>query len=673
MTLTGNDNQQAPELDNSEVLQVDGREWGKARSFVFFALAVVFLLLHVAVALIGEPAPLERRALHVGIGLALLLIALPTLGSARGAKRWVGIAIDSLAMCLLAAHCWYFLMNADQIFRNAGAVKSFEVVMGIAVIVILIEGTRRTIGWGLVALVLAALAYGFWGQYIPGAWGHGGFSLERLVGHLYLGFNGIFGAPTSASVEFIYLFLILAAILTAVGASGALSDMATALFGKVRGGPGKVAVVGSGLFGSISGSAAANTASTGGFTIPMMIRSGIQPRVAASIEAVSSVGGQFVPPVMGASAFIMAEFLGVPYATILLAAILPALLYYIAIFMIVDFYAARHKMAGVESAVVSAARARVGRQLFLLVPLGVVIVCIAVLQMTPQRSAVVAIVSGIIVGLCTKTVRQKLRRTGHTVILEGTKVALPVITAVGASGIIIGIVSLTGLGTKLSSLLIASAGDNLFVLLLLTMIASLVLGAGLPTVPTYVLLATLVAPAMIDSGVHPIAAHMFIFFYGALADLTPPTAVSVVIASGIAKTNSLRTMFTATRVGAIGYVIPFLFVYHSTLILQGGFTLHGVLTTIVAVSVCLVAAVAISERWLGRDISIVSSVILAGAVALTMQTDWLPLIGAALLVLFVAGITRFAHSARAPRLIAKVFAGAGPRRAEEPVDAGGVA
>lgn len=612
---------EAPRVLDTETMEGVSESWGKTRERIFLGLAAVFLLFHLGVALLGVPAPLERRALHVGVGLILVFVALPTKG--RGFARIPGIVLDLAIIVLLAVHCWYFLVFASGLHNRGGLVRDVEVYLGIAVIVILIEATRRTIGWGLVSLVLAALAYGLFGQYISGVWGHGGFSLQRLVGHMYLGYNGLFGDATSASVEFIYLFLILAALLSAMGASAALGDIATSLFGSVRGGPAKVATVGSGLFGMVSGSAAANTASTGGFTIPLMIKSGMHPRVAASVEAVSSVGGQLVPPVMGASAFIMAEFLGVPFSSIVLAAILPALLYYIAVFLMVDFYAARAGIGGVPAEQVKVARRTVWKRLYLLIPLVVVILCVSVIQTTPQRSALIALASCVIVGAISAHVRRDVPGAIKKTLLEGTKTVLPVITAVAASGVIVGMLSLTGLSTKLSSLLISLAGDSLLLLLLLTMVASLILGAGLPTVPTYVLLATLVAPALIDFGVPPLAAHMFIFYFGALADLTPPTAVSVVIASGIAKTNPLRTMVTATRVGAIGYLIPFLFVYHSTIMFVDVPTFEGIAMAILSIVASIVAAVGGLEGWLLRPLGWLSRVLLITAALLAVGTSWL--------------------------------------------------
>lgn len=619
--LKGNHEPETSRVLDTETMEGVSESWGKARGWIFLGAAVVFLLFHLGVALLGAPAPLERRALHVGVGLILVFIALPTKG--RGPARILGIVLDLAMIAVLAVHCWYFVTFAGGLPNRGGLVRDIEVYLGIAVIVILIEATRRTIGWGLVSLVLAALAYGLFGHYISGDWGHGGFSLKRLVGHMYLGYNGLFGDATSASVEFIYLFLILAALLSAMGASAALGDIATSLFGSVRGGPAKVATVSSGLFGMVSGSAAANTASTGGFTIPLMVKSGMHPRVAASVEAVSSVGGQFVPPVMGASAFIMAEFLAVPFSTIVLAALLPALLYYIAVFLMVDFYAARAGMGGVPADQVKAARKMVWKRLYLLIPLVVVIFCVSVIQTTPQRSALIALASCIIVGAISTQVRRGVPGALKATLLEGTKTVLPVITAVAASGIIVGMLSLTGLSTKLSSLLISLAGDSLLLLMLLTMVASLILGAGLPTVPTYVLLATLVAPALIDFGVHPLAAHMFIFYFGALADLTPPTAVSVVIASGIAKTNPLRTMFTATRVGAVGYLIPFLFVYHSTIMFIEVPTFEQIAMAVMSIVAAIVAAVGGLEGWLLRRLNRFSRVLLIVAALGAVGTNWL--------------------------------------------------
>jgi TRAP transporter 4TM/12TM fusion protein len=345
--------------------------------------AVVFLILHLLVALNSWPGPIERRALHIGLGFILLLLMIPT----KSRFRFVGPAFDAALIGMLIFHCVYFLRIGPDLALRAGLVYDNEVWIALAIIAITVECTRRVIGWGLTTTTLAALAYGLFGNHIPGQWGHGGFSLERLAGGMYLGYNGLFGTPTSVSVNFIYLFLLLAATLTVIGASKVLGDVAVSLVGSVRGGPAKVSTVGSGLFGMVTGSAVANAASVGAFTIPLMVRSGLKPKMAASVEAVSSVGGQFVPPIMGATAFVMAEFLGVSYSTIVLAAIIPAVTYYLALFLIVDFHAAQRDMETASPEMVAEAKRSFRLNWYLLVPLVIVLYVVAVLQYSPVNSA----------------------------------------------------------------------------------------------------------------------------------------------------------------------------------------------------------------------------------------------------------------------------------------------
>lgn len=587
---------QSVSVEEGEERPARPREYDQDQIVVVAALGL--LLFHVVVAVQRWPQPLERRALHVGLGLAFLFL----LRIRRGANSIHETIIDAACIAILLAHSAFFLRVGNSLSAQVGNVSGLGFWLGLGVIIITIEATRRTIGWGLVLLVLGTLAYGAFGSAIPGEWGHGGFSVRRLVGHMYLGFNGLFGIPTSASVEYIYLFLTLAAFLTAIGASQRLGDLALGLFGRVRGGPAKVSVVGSALFGTVSGSAVANVASVGPFSIPLMVRSGLSSRQAASIEAVSSVGSQFVPPVMGASAFIMAEFLGVPYSDIVIAAILPAVIYYTAEFIIVDFHSAKLGIGGVSDGEI-AESIRALRQVYLLLPLLVVLLTVGVFRFSPERSALWALATTAAVAFINPEARVRFVQIFKVGVVDSASIAMPVIAAVAASGIVVGILSITGLGNKLSSLILGVAGDRLWLLLLLVMVAAIILGAGLPTVPTYVILATLLAPAMIQFGIHPIAAHLFIFYFGALSDLTPPTAVTVVVAAGIARVNPWSTMFTATKVGLFGYIVPFLFVFHQDIILVAGFDGVSFAISIASILISIFSLAAGLEGWCLRPLA----------------------------------------------------------------------
>ncbi|WP_103380722.1 TRAP transporter permease [Pseudonocardia dioxanivorans] len=575
------------------------RERPRWRQVAFVALAVPYTLFHLWIAYKGWPAPFQRRALHIGGGFALLFLWFPI--AVDGRRRALRTALDVLDVCIAVfavAQAVHLFQSASRLLTKTGLVDRTDAILGVVTVLIVLEGTRRVLGWGLTILGGLALAYIFLGHYLPGAVGHGGYSLNRAVSTMYLGTDGIFGTPTGASVDYVFIFLFFAVVLERAGASAALSSFATAAFGRFRGGPAKVAVVGSSLYGTISGSSVANAASIGPFSIPMMIRSGIRPRVAASIESVASVGGQFVPPVMGATAFIIAELLAKPYGEIIAAAAIPAAIYYVATFLYVHSYARAQGIPPIGADEIRTARHTLAQNWFRVTPLLVLILLVAVLKLPAGLSALYAAGLTIVLALTLPEVRRHVLRFGLAVCRATSLLTLPVVAAVATAGIVVGALSLTGIGDRLASLLVAVSGGNLLVLLIITMVAALILGAGLPTVPTYIMLVVLLAPALIELGVPPLAAHFFIFYYGVLADLTPPTAVTVVVSAGIAGENPWKTMLTATRVGMFAYIVPLLFALYPTLVLQGPFSLAETGLTVLSTVVGVVATVAATQGWL---------------------------------------------------------------------------
>ncbi|MGH7277409.1 MAG: TRAP transporter permease, partial [Candidatus Rokuibacteriota bacterium] len=443
--------------------------------------------------------------------------------------------------------------------------RTLDVAVGILLIALLLEASRRHIGSALVILALVFVAYAFAGPWLPGFLSHGGVTFLRFMDQQTLTTEGIFGIPTLVSATFIFLFVAFGAVMARGGLLTFFTDVALAVAGFTRGGAGKVSVISSGLFGTVNGSAIANAVTTGAFTIPLMIRSGYRREFAAGVEATASMGGQLIPPVMGAAAFIMAETLGVSYGTIAVAAIIPGVLYFVAVGAMVHFEAARQGIPVLPRAELPGLGAVLRRDFHLLVGPGVLLYFLM-----EGRSPLFAGFWALVVAVGTSLVRRQTRigpRQAFAVLVESAQNAMPVALACATVGIVVGVVSITGLGLKLASGIIGISGGNLFVTLILTMFAALVLGTGLPTSATYIITSIMAAPALVYLGIPVLASHMFVFYFGILADLTPPTAISTYATSSIAGSDVWRTQWTAMLLALSGFIIPFSFAYDPALLL----------------------------------------------------------------------------------------------------------
>lgn len=530
---------------------------------IAFVVALGFSAFHLYTGAVGAPPAMQYRSLHLLFAAVLVFLLKP---SAPG-KRW-GVPLDvGLALLSLAA-LGYVAQQADALDARAGDYTAMDFGVGLVIILLVLEGTRRLIGWGLPAIAIGFLAYAYVGPHLPGGLAHSGYSLSRIVSSTSLFTEGIFGPALGVSANFVFLFILLAAFVNRSGAGTLIMDASFAIFGSFRGGPAKMAVAASSLFGTISGSAVANTGAVGPFTIPLMKRVGFEPRFAAAIEASSGVGGQIMPPVLGAAAFIMADFLRIPYWQIAVAAIVPAALYYLTLFIVVHIHSVDMRIEGLSRDKLPKLQLVVRAGWMYLIPPVVLVYMLGVEGASAAKAALFTIGAVFLVSQIDR--RGRIGTSKFVEALQAGAVgALEVAFATACAGIIVGMFTLTGLGLKFSDLLIALTDGSLVLLLVATMLASLVLGAGLPSVPTYLLLAIIVAPAIVKLGVSPLAAHMFIFYYGALADLTPPLAVSAYIAAGIAGSDPLRTSVTATRLAVAGFVIPFLFVRNEAMLIRG--------------------------------------------------------------------------------------------------------
>lgn len=463
----------------------------------------------------------------------------------------------------------YVAIFYPKLLLTVGLVSPVRVVMGLLMVISLLEAARRTVGWAFVIIALVFIAYALLASWVPGPFRGKSVPFGSLMVFLYLDPQGIYGVPFEIAATVVLSFVLFGRFISAIGIGGLFSELANGIMGRFRGGPAKVSVFSSMLFGMISGSAVANVVTTGAFTIPTMIRAGYPPYFAAAVESVSSTGGQIMPPVMGAAAFLMATFLGIPYFKIALSAFLPAFLYYLSVFTQVDFRAARMGLRGLPREMIPRARVLLKDRWFLLIPPLVLVILLFggwEVEYTGLLSSVACIAIGLIL-------RKKLRFSGKgilTALKDSSGVMIEVGITSAAAGIIIGVLTVTGLGYTFASILVELASGSKFILLLLAAITSAILGMGMTVTAAYLLTVVLAAPALVEMGMDPLVAHFFVFYYAVLSFLTPPVCLAVYAASGLANSKMVTTAFQAMRLGIVAYIVPFVVAYHPALLLKGG-------------------------------------------------------------------------------------------------------
>lgn len=529
-------------------------------------LAVAWSLFQLYTAYAGMFDLLVQLPVHVAFAVALGFLIPP--GDARPGPWRRGL--DGVAALLALACAAHFVAHNERLASRMALVDDpwrIDVIVSLVFVALLLEASRRHIGGALVILALAFVLYGFVGPWLPGFLSHGGVNALKLIDQQMLTTQGVFGIPTLVSATFIYLFVVFGAVMQRGGLLRFFTELALAVAGWTKGGAAKVAVISSGLFGTVNGSAIANAVTTGSFTIPLMIRSGYRPSFAAGVEATSSMGGQLIPPVMGAAAFIMAETLGMPYATIALSAVIPGVLYFVAVGVMVHLEAARTALPTLPRSELPRLGPVLRRDLHLLAGPGVLL-----WFLVEGRSPLFAGFWALVVAVMMSWIRRETRigpAGALAVLRDSARNAMPVALACATVGIVVGVVSLTGLGLKLATGIVGIAQGNLFATLALTMIAALVLGTGLPTSATYIITSIMAAPALVQLGVPTLVAHMFVFYFGILADLTPPTAISAYATSAIARANVWETQWKAMTLALSGFIIPFSFAYDPALLLIG--------------------------------------------------------------------------------------------------------
>ena len=516
------------------------------------ALAIAFSVFQLYTAIFGVLDAQLQRAVHLGFGLALVYLLYPT---------FPGMTLrfsDYVLAFLGAAAPAYLVIEYNELVLRAGTVTDVDFAVGLVGVLLVIEATRRVVGIPMVCVVMLFLAYAFLGPEMPGILAHRGLTPQQLVGHLFFTTEGIFGIPMGVSSTFIFLFILFGAYLDSTGLGKFFIDLANAVAGWASGGPAKVAVLSSGLMGTVSGSSVANVAGTGSFTIPMMKKLGYDKEFAGAVEAAASTGGQLMPPVMGAAAFLMAEFVGVPYLDIVKAALIPAVLYFTGVWLGVHFEAKRKGLKGIPREELPRAWDIFRERGHLALPL-IVIVYLLVSGYTPMRAALFAIVLSILASSLRASTRMKPVEI-LTGLEKGAKAVLGVLVACASAGIIIGVVTKTGVGLKLASALISFAGGMMLPTLFCTMITALLLGMGVPTTANYVITSTIAAPALVQMGIPVLAAHMFVFYFGIIADVTPPVALAAYAGAAISGGNALKTGVNASKLAIAAFIIPYIFV-----------------------------------------------------------------------------------------------------------------
>ncbi|MEO7940049.1 MAG: TRAP transporter permease [Burkholderiaceae bacterium] len=522
-------------------------------------VAVAMSVFHLVVAFIGPPDAYVMRGAHLTFALVMAFLIMP---GRHGTAERVGW-FDVLLVLAAAAAALYPSLNLDYIHNRMYYVddpRIADYVFGGALIVLVLEATRRATGWALPITAIVFLVYGL---------SIGNQSVGIMLDQLYLTTEGIFGIPLYVSATYVMLFILFGAFVERSGAGQLFMDFALALAGHTSGGPAKVAVITSSLFGTVSGSAVANVMTTGTFTIPLMMRTGYRPAFAGAVEAVASTGGQLMPPIMGAAAFVMAEFLGVSYLTVAGFAILPAVLYYVAVFMAVHFEAKRIGLVGLPKADLPRLREVLRERGHLFLPLVVIVVVLLV-----GYSAAFSALCGIGSVIPTTWLRASTRKTFTLrAIIEalesGARNTLIVALACACAGIVIGTITLTGLGLAFTGVVLALSQNSLILALLLTMLAGILLGMGLPTTPAYIVQVALLVPALVKLGVQVEAAHLFVLYFAVLSAITPPVAMAVYAANGISRGTLMETSWAVVKLGLTGYIIPFMFVSAPSLLLMG--------------------------------------------------------------------------------------------------------
>ena len=553
----------------------------------------------------------QYLAAFLGLTLVTLFLITPaTRKSSSGKLPWYDIIL-----CLLSvAVSGYVVINWPDIVNTGGIITLPRVMLGVASVVLLLEATRRLFGWTLVVLVIVFIFYALYTNLFPGPLYNNSIPWQRLAVSLYLDKSALFGIPLKVASTIVLAFVLFGQLLLSTGGGKAIIDLSLTVFGRMRGGAAKVPIVASGAFGSLSGVAVANVYATGQLTIPLMIKHKIEPHVAGAIEAVASTGGLILPPVMGVVAFIMATFLNITYASVCIAAAIPAILYYLALYIQIDRFTARQGYARLPAGEIPVLTRVLREGWPFILPIAVLLYTLFIMGLQVEASALYATGAVLVVSLFRKRNRLTFGKLANTLETSGQNI-LEISVVCGVAGFIIGVVMFTGLGFSLTQVLVALCGGNLFILLIFAALMCIILGMGMPIVTVYIIVAIIVAPVLTQLGVPPMAAHMFVFYFGMLSFLTPPVMLSIYAAATMAQANSWKTAWLGMRLGIAAYIVPFAFVYNTALLADGS-ALQIAISAIAAVLGVGMVAIGL-EGYLAKNLGWVErTLLIAGGVAL---------------------------------------------------------
>ncbi len=609
-----------------------GRELKGAFASAVFVIGLVMSLFHIYVLTIRAIDPWYFRTLHVVLGGVLLFALVPAwAGAGREKPHWM----DYLLILMLVVPAAYIFIDFDEWIYRVGVVPTnWDFFFSFLFVVAVWEMARRATGWPLAILSAMFILYSYFGNHMPGLFYHKGYSWPRIMTYLF-SLDGILSLPILASAHYIFLFVLFGAFVEASGAGKFFVDFARCAAGRARGGPAKVSIISSAMIGTASGSSVANVVVDGVFNIPLMKASGFRPAVAGAVEAMNSTGGQIVPPVMGAGAFLMAEILGVPYPKVALAAIIPALMYYASAYWMIDLYSGAAGLRGLTREELPVFRKIMAQKGYLLVPIVVLLVCLMVLMYSPYRAALYGILSLIVVSWVRRITRMGFRAV-VTTLANGAKGSMEIIATCAAAGIIVGVLSQTGLGQKFAMIIFNYSGGNLLLALVFTMIIAIVLGMGMPTTAAYAISASVLAPALVrEFHVPPMAAHLFIFYFACLSALTPPVALASFAAAAIASARPWEVGWIAMKFALAGFLVPFMFVYGPAMVLQGSSVeIAMVIVTGLFGTLALAASV---QGWLLKEAKWFERVVLLVAALCLIKPGWITdLIGFGFLIVVFA-------------------------------------
>jgi TRAP transporter 4TM/12TM fusion protein len=582
---------------------------------IIAGVCIAMSVYHLYTGYFGAREALLHRAIHLFFTMTLIFFLFPISKKDWAKKyRWA----DGLPMLLAWVSIGYLFYNYEYVITRYALVHPLslaDMTFGILLIVLLMDAARRIIGPALPITAVVFLFYAYAGPYLPGLLHHQGFNTETIVDQLYLTTEGIFGIPLGVSATYVILFIIFGTFLEKSGTGQLFMDFASAITGWTRGGPGKISCISSALFGTISGSAVANVMVDGWLTIPLMKRTGFNPPFACAVEATASTGGQIMPPVMGAAAFVMSEFTGIPYITICLYAMIPAILYYMALFMSIHFEAGRMGIKGIPKEELPRLKKVLAARGHMFIPLGI-IVYMMIAGYTPMYACIYSTVAVVVLSFLRKETRMGFW-TIVKALEESAKNTLGVAAACACAGIVIGVINLTGIGLKFTSFVLFLSADSLIPALLLTMVAGIILGMGMPTTPAYIVQAALLIPALIKLGVLNVAAHMFVFYFSTISAITPPVAMAVYAAAGIGNAKLWPTGLWAMRIAATGFVVPFMFVYGPSLLFIGpGF---DIITSFISASFGVMALAAGMMGFFVKELNLWERAILVVAALLLIK------------------------------------------------------